>query len=87
MTMSKYTPDTPPDEEPAPCDFCGGDPAACEDSCGKGYDALEAKDAEIARLRALLQEFVDRVDRGEIRSRKTYAAFKAALTTGAEDKP
>jgi len=33
----------------------------------------------VKELESLMQEFVDRVDRGEVRSRKTYAKFKEAL--------
>jgi hypothetical protein len=33
----------------------------------------------IKEWESLMQEFVDRVDRGEVRSRKTYAKFKEAL--------
>lgn len=33
----------------------------------------------IAELESLMQEFVDRVDRGEVRSKRTYQAFKKAL--------
>lgn len=40
-------------------------------------EAVLAK--ENAELRALVQEFCDRVDRGEVRSKTTYAKFKAAL--------
>lgn len=29
--------------------------------------------------RAAMQEFVDRMDRGEVRSKRSYATFKAAL--------
>lgn len=31
------------------------------------------------RLRAALQEFVDRCDKGEVRSKRTYAQFKELL--------
>lgn len=34
---------------------------------------------EIEELREAVQEFVDRVDRGEVRSKRTYAKFKALL--------
>lgn len=34
---------------------------------------------DVKRLRALLKWFCDRVDKGEVRSRKTYQAFKEAL--------
>jgi len=43
-------------------------------------DAL-AKDN--IRLRKLMQWFVDRCDNGEVRSRRTYQAFKDALSKGA----
>lgn len=33
----------------------------------------------VKELEALMQEFVDRVDKGEVRSVKTYAKFKEAL--------
>lgn len=33
----------------------------------------------VKELEALMQEFVDRVDRGEVRSKKTYAKFKEVL--------
>lgn len=33
----------------------------------------------VKELEELMQEFVDRVDRGEVRSKKTYAKFKEAL--------
>lgn len=43
--------------------------------------ALELNRVEDDRkkLRGLMQEFCDRVDRGEVRSVKTYAKFRAAL--------
>jgi hypothetical protein len=28
--MSKYAPDSPPDDRVSPCDVCGGDPFGCE---------------------------------------------------------
>jgi hypothetical protein len=39
-----------------------------------------------AALIEAAQEFVDRVERGEIRSKRTYAKFKAILATLARDK-
>jgi hypothetical protein len=33
----------------------------------------------VKELESLMQEFVDRVDRGEVRSNKTYAKFKETL--------
>ena len=33
----------------------------------------------VKELESLMREFVDRVDRGEVRSKKTYAKFKGAL--------
>ena len=42
----------------------------------------EALQQENERLRAAMQEFVDRLDRGEVRSRYTYAKFKQLLETG-----
>lgn len=36
-------------------------------------------------LEAAMQEFVDRVDRGEVRSRKTYAKFKELLEGSADE--
>ena len=36
-------------------------------------------DDENKRLRELMQEFVNRCEAGEIRSRRTYAKFKEAL--------
>lgn len=52
-----------------------------------GYDAgVEACEPEILRLseqvrtmKEAMQHFVDRVDAGEVRSKKTYAEFKAIL--------
>lgn len=40
--------------------------------------------SEIEKLRAALQEFVDRCDRGEVRSRYTYSKFKRLLTKESE---
>jgi len=37
------------------------------------------QEARIAELEAAMQVFCDRVDKGEARSVKTYAAFKALL--------
>lgn len=34
---------------------------------------------QISTMRAAMQRFVDRVDAGEVRSKKTYADFKAIL--------
>ena len=47
--MSKYAPDSPPDNEPAACDGCGIDPADCECpamcSCGHAMaDHMEGFD-------------------------------------------
>lgn len=33
----------------------------------------------LEELRAAMQEFVDRVDKGEVRSKRTYAKFKELL--------
>ena len=35
--------------------------------------------AEAPAMLELMKEFVDRVERGEVRSRKTYAAFKEVI--------
>jgi hypothetical protein len=43
------------------------------------WDAYLSVKAERDRYRELMQEFCDRVDRGEVRSKKTYAKFKEAL--------
>jgi hypothetical protein len=43
---------------------------------------LEANNREVERRRSaerLMREFVERVDRGEVRSKRTYAAFKEHL--------
>ena len=42
--------------------------------------ALLACQAECTGLKQHMQTFVDRVERGEVRSRRTYAAFKEALS-------
>ncbi len=34
---------------------------------------------EMEQMRAAMQEFVDRVDKGEVRSKRTYAQFKEIL--------
>lgn len=47
----------------------------------KRVDELEA---QLAERDALLREFCDRVERGEVRSKTTYAKFKAALSASAE---
>ena len=39
----------------------------------------DAAQAEVARLRAVAEEFIRRVEAGEVRSVRTYATFKAAL--------
>ena len=44
----------------------------------KGAVAADARD-EIERLRAAMTEFCERVERGEIRSRRTYAKFNELL--------
>lgn len=36
--------------------------------------------AENEKLKAAMQEFVDRVEKGEVRSKRTYAKFKSLLT-------
>jgi len=41
----------------------------------------EALMDEIDRLRAAMQEFVDRCERGEVRSKYTYNKFKKLLET------
>lgn len=41
-------------------------------------DELALKE-RVKELEGLMQEFVDRVDRGEVRSKRTYSKFKAAL--------
>jgi hypothetical protein len=43
-------------------------------------DELIGLRAENARLRKASQDFIDKVDRGEARSKDSYAAFKAALS-------
>ena len=46
--------------------------------------AVRALSTENAELRGAMQEFIDRVDRGEVRSRYTYKKFKGLLKAGAE---
>lgn len=41
----------------------------------------------LAFARAAMQDFVDKVDRGEARSRRSYARFKQALAVMAEEFP
>jgi hypothetical protein len=64
------------------CPRCLQNP--CYVSC-LGPDELpptyEELKAEVAELKLAMQEFCDRVDRGEARSRKTYARFKELLKT------
>jgi len=45
----------------------------------KGAALLKDQQSQLERLRGAMQEFVDRCDRGEVRSRYTYAKFKALL--------
>ena len=45
-------------------------------------DALQQR---VDLLQGLMQEFCERVDRGEVRSKTTYAKFKAALASSAPD--
>lgn len=40
---------------------------------------LKTSEFQNDRMSKLMQEFVDRVDKGEVRSKKTYAAFKSVL--------
>jgi len=40
----------------------------------------EAKDKRIKELEGLMQEFIDRVDKGEVRSSATYTKFKNAIS-------
>lgn len=54
---------------------------------GKWLDHKEAftlgiqhRQAEVEALREAMQEFVDRCEKGEIRSRYTYGKFKALLS-------
>lgn len=42
-------------------------------------EALSTKQLYIQELQGAMQEFVDRVDKGEVRSKYTYAKFKALL--------
>ncbi|MEM8695229.1 MAG: hypothetical protein AAGE05_04310 [Pseudomonadota bacterium] len=41
--------------------------------------ALQSREALIGEMWEAMQDFVDKVDRGEARSRKTYGRFKAIL--------
>ena len=49
----------------------------CNDAADLARDNIAMRDA--------LQEFVDRVDAGEIRSKRTYAKFRAALKGSRND--
>lgn len=45
-----------------------------------GYcEALLAEDNQKRRMREAMQEFCNRVDKGEVRSKRTYAKFKDIL--------
>lgn len=46
----------------------------------KLYEADARLIAEAPVMYGLLKEFVDRVERGEVRSKKTYAKFKEVLS-------
>lgn len=48
-------------------------------------EELSNKNVEIERLKAAMQEFVDRVDKGEVRSTKTYNKFKALLNPNGDN--
>ena len=50
------------------------------EECDKLQQRLTAADELNDLMRGLMQEFCDRVDRGEVRSKTTYAKFKAALS-------
>lgn len=39
---------------------------------------------QVLEMREAMQEFVDRVDKGEVRSRRTYAKFKKILGSKVE---
>lgn len=57
---------------------------SAEDYARKWRWELEAVSRKLDTANALLQEFCDRVDRGEVRSNKSYAKFKAHLSASAE---
>ena len=42
-------------------------------------ESLHLKQLRIQELQGAMQEFVDRVDKGEVRSKYTYAKFKKLL--------
>lgn len=48
-------------------------------SMSQNLEVLDRVKSQRDELLAIAQEFCDRVDRGEIRSVKTYARFKAAI--------
>lgn len=60
-----------------------GDLIKCQHDLAVYKERLAEADKEIERLREAMQEFVDRCDRGEVRSKYTYAKFKALLDTKA----
>jgi uncharacterized coiled-coil protein SlyX len=57
--------------------------------CMAENDSLISRNAEqeseIEVLKAAMQEFVDRVDKGEVRSTKTYNKFKALLNPNGDN--
>lgn len=59
----------------APAYWFSGSDEGHEGENNAPYEAA----VEIERLRAALREFCDRVDRGEVKSVRTYAKFKALL--------
>jgi len=70
--------------------LCAGNPLATNDAAGEANATLIVKavneyDALIAIAEAA-QEFVDKCDRGEARSKRSYAAFKAGLDSLAKAK-
>ena len=42
-------------------------------------EQLKAKDEEIERMKEAMQEFVNRCEKGEVRSKYTYSKFKELL--------
>jgi DnaJ-class molecular chaperone len=65
------------------CTRCGGNGWIVD---VKALTRTQASGGANAALIEAAQEFVDRVERGEIRSKRTYAKFKAILATLARDK-
>lgn len=58
-----------------------------EEACRLRNDEIVRLKQQHTELLAIAKEFVRRVEIGEVRSKKTYAAFKAVLDNMSQENP